>query len=235
MTELSLHEELLLVALDDEKGTDTADWGSGVEAGLAGALLLELVTAGCLGEEDGKLVPSGAGQPADPLAAAALEAIGGDDKRRDAKGWVGRLPKELDPLRDRVAAGLVERGVLDEQRHKRLGLFETTRYPELDPEPEQRLRESLTDVLAGGREPAAHEAMLVSLLHAHDLIKRVVPKPDRRDARKRAKQIAEGDAIGSAVGSTVSDVQAATMVAVTAATIAAGATASGGDGGGGGN
>jgi hypothetical protein len=221
MADLTLAEELLLVALDDEKGADTASWGSGVEAGLAGALLLELAAAGCLTHEDGKLVPAGGGAPADALAAETLEAIRADDKRRDAKAWIGRIPKALKPLRARVAERLVERGVLEEQRRRRLGLFETTRYPERDPEPERRLRAALSDVLVTGREPTPHEAMLIALLNAYDLVKRVVPRDARRAAGKRAKQIAEGDVIGEAVAKTVRDVQAATIAAVTAATSAA--------------
>jgi Golgi phosphoprotein 3 len=234
MADLTLAEALLLVALDDEKGADTANWGGGVEAGLAGALLLDVVAAGCLESDDGKLVAAGCDPPADPLAREALEVVRGDEQRRDAKAWLGRLRKALDPLRERVADRLVERGVLEEERRKRLGLFETVRYPERDPEPERRLRAAMTEVLVSGREPTAYEAMLASLLHAYDLVKRVVPKDDRREAGRRAKQIAEGDAIGAAVGSTVSEVQAATMIAVVAATTAAtsSAIASGGDGGG---
>jgi hypothetical protein len=221
MTDLTLAEELLLVALDDEKGADTANWSSGVEAGLAGALLLELAAAGCVAYEDGKVVPVSCAPPADPLAAETLDAIRADDRRRDAKAWIGRIPKALEPLRTRVAGRLVDRGILEERRHRRLGLFEATRYPERDPEPERRLRDALTDVLVAGREPTAHEAMLIALLSAYDLVKRVVPRDDRRAAGKRAKQLADGDVIGDAVARTVRDVQAATIAAVTAATSAA--------------
>jgi hypothetical protein len=233
MTELTLPESLLLVALDDEGGSDTANWGTGVEAGLAGALLLELLEAGCLDEEDARLVPVACDAPADPLAAAALEVIRADEKRRKAKDWVGRLPKELKPLRGRIAEGLVGRGVLEERQRKVLGMSLSPRYPEADAEPERRLRAELTEVLVTGREPTQREAMLVGLLHAYDLVKRVVPEEDRREARKRAKELAKGEAIAGAVGSAVSDVQAATMTAIIAASTVA--TVSSGDGGGGGN
>jgi hypothetical protein len=227
MTDMTLAEELLLIALDDESGADTANWGGGVEAGLAGAILLELAAAGCLEHADGKLVATACEAPADPLAADALDMIRADDRQRTAKGWIGRLPKGLKPLRERTADGLVQRGVLEEERRRRLGLFETTRYPERDPEVERRLRARLAEVLVEGREPTAHEAMLVSLLHAYDLVKRVVPKDARRDARRRAKAIAEGDVIGTAVRSAVQEVQAATMAAVVAATTAATAGSAG--------
>jgi hypothetical protein len=91
-TDLLLAEELLLLSLDDEKGSDQT-WSS-IGGGLAGALLLELTEAGALRlEGDDKLVP-GASAPADPLLAEALEAVRCADKPRDAKHWVTKLPVE---------------------------------------------------------------------------------------------------------------------------------------------
>ena len=156
----------------------------------------------------------------------------GRGEAAQGEGLGRQAPKELKPLRGRVAEGLVARGVLAEEQRKILGIFGSTRYPEADPEHERRLRDEICEVLVTGREPSQREAMLVGLLHAYDLVKRVVPREDRRDAKRRAKELAKGDAIAGAVGSAVSDVQAATMAAVIAATSAA--TVSSGDGGGGG-
>jgi hypothetical protein len=67
--DLLLAEELLLLSLDDEKGSDQT-WSS-LDGGLAGALLLELTEDGALRlDGDDKLVP-GASAPADPLLAEA--------------------------------------------------------------------------------------------------------------------------------------------------------------------
>jgi len=127
-----LAEQLLLLFLDDEKGHERASWGG--DPGLAGALLLDLTRLEAIADQDGKLVAADA-QVDHPVLAAAHAAIGADEKRRDAKGWVDRLPSELKPLKERIAGGLVERGVLSEQRRKVLGLFKTTRFPEADPGP----------------------------------------------------------------------------------------------------
>lgn len=228
---LSLAEELLLIALDDEKGVDRTAYGAGVETGLAGAILLELAGGGCVREDDGRLVAVDGSAPEDGLAADALETIRASSKQRKAKDWVSRLPRELKPLRDRVAEGLVGRGVLTEERTKRLGLFKTVRYPERAPEPERRLRASLSEVLLGERSPSDREAMLIALLHPYDLIKVLVPKDSRKDAKKRAKEIAKREVIGAAVGDAVRDVQIATSAAILGASAAA-ASGSGGDGGG---
>lgn len=117
--DLLLAEELLLLSLDDEKGSGQT-WSS-VDGGLAGALLLELTEDGALRlDEDDKLAPGGA-VPADPLLVEALEAVRSADKPRDAKHWVSKLSGELKPLRRRLAERLVELGILGEDRKELLG------------------------------------------------------------------------------------------------------------------
>jgi Golgi phosphoprotein 3 len=227
MTEMTLAEELLLVALDDEEGHDTANWGSGVETGLAGAILLDLALAGHVAPEDGKLVAANGDPPRDPLSAEALDLVRAEEKPRDTGTWIGRIKKELEPLRGRVAERLVERGVLAEEHSKFLGMFRSTSYPERDPEPERRLRAQLADVLVTGREPTAHESMLVSLLHANDLVKRVVPKEERKEARGRAKDIANGEHVGAAVRRVMLELDVATMTAMIASSIAVTSTGAG--------
>jgi hypothetical protein len=224
--ELILAEELLLLILDDEKGSDTATWGG--DPGLAGALLLDLTRLRALTEADGKLVAEPGASLDHPLLAAAHAAIAADDKRRDAKGWVGRLPKELKPLRERVAARLVEHGILSEQRRKVLGLFPSTRFPEADPAAETALRERLRAVLQTERQPTPQDAMLVGLLRPYDLVRKLVPKDRRKDAERRADEIAEGGAAAKAVDDTLKGIQAAVMAGTTAAIVAttAGATSS---------
>jgi len=193
-----LAEALLLLLLDEEKGTPLSV--SAADHGLAGALLLEL----------------GPERPGEPALAAAWDAVHGEE--RDARYWVNKLPGRLKPIKGLVAAGLVERGILNEERHKRLGLFSSVRYPELEPGPEQELRTQLRAVLVDGAEPSPYIASLLGLLVPLDLVKRVVDRSERKPAMARAKEIAERGPVGDAVKRAV---QAEVMVAVVAATTAA--------------
>jgi hypothetical protein len=194
-----LAEALLLLLLDDEKGTESG-WVTAADHGLAGALLLEL----------------GDARPSSPALAAAWDVVHSED--RSIKHWVNKLPGKLKPIRGTVASGLVERGVLDEQRHKRLGLFPSVRYPALDPRPEAELRAQLRAVLVDGAEPSPYIASLLGLLVPLDLVKRVVDRSERKQATARAKAIAERGPVGDAVKRAVQD---EVMVAVVAATTAA--------------
>jgi len=219
--ELTLPEEVLLIALDDEKGHSS---NSALDLGLAGGTLLELARAEAVAvDADEKVVPTGAAAPQDPLLRDALTVITDDGKARKPKHWVEKLPGKLRPLKDAVASGLVDKGVLSEERSKVLGVFPRTRWPEADPAPERHLRERLHAVLVQGAEPTEQEALLVGLLEPMDLVKHVVGKGDRKQARQRAKAIKETGIAGDAVRKSVQAMQTAVMVAVIVpATVTAG-------------
>lgn len=209
-------EELLLLALDDERGTDTT-WGS-LDYGLAGAILLDLSLAGAITvDEDGKIAATGSVD--DELLADAMAAIRGDDKPRDAKHWVTKLPGKLKPMRERIAGRLVGAGVLREERGGLFGSLRRTRYPEADPAPERELRARLVQTLVTGAEPDPRTALLVSVLQPLDLVKHVVAKDDRKEARKRAKVVADQGVVGTGLGRAVEDMQAAVMVSIVAASV----------------
>lgn len=217
--DLTLAEQLLLIQLDDEKGGDTSEWGGA--PGLAGALLLDLARGGSLeAGDDGDLRMVAGPPPSQPLLAEAHRVIA-ESEPRNAKAWIGRLQKELKPIKVRVAEGLVARGVLDEHRRKLLGLIPQTRFPQRDPGPERELRARLDEVLVTGREPTEEEAMLVALMLPFGLVEKSVDKPERKAAKERAKAIADGGIAGKAVADTVRDVQTAIMVATMASVTAA--------------
>ena len=163
---------------------------------------------------------SPASPPGHELLRDVYATIASSVKRRDAKGWVERFPRELGPLRKRVARGLVQRGILSEEHSKMLGvLLTTTRFPTLDPAPERGLRERLQGVLLADREPTEEEALLVGLLEPLGLIDAIVPKDRRKDARRRAKAVAEQRLTGTAVRDAIRAVQAAVIAAIAASTV----------------
>ncbi len=119
----------------------------------------------------------------------------------------------------RLARGLVQRGILSEEHSKTLGILPTIRFPTVNPEPERDLRERLRDVLLADREPTEEEALLVGLLEPLGLIDSIVPKDQRNDARKHAKAVAEQGLTGTAVRDAIRAVQAAVIAAIAASTV----------------
>jgi hypothetical protein len=190
VTNLLLAEEIFLLTHNDDSGRTSG--ALAIDAGLAGALLMDLA-AQELVDTDGEAITPVAGTASHPLLASAhAELLQGET--RTAKQWVVRLPKVLKPLRSQVGQSLVERGVLTQQKSRILGLFPTTRWPQADPAPEQDLHRRLIDVLVDGAEPDPHMALLISLMSSQGLVRRVVDKDHRKQAESRAKDITANNA-----------------------------------------
>lgn len=201
MTAMTLSEELLLLAHDDEPGKPGATLA--LDNGLAGALLLDLAAEGLVVAK-GKTVVGVAGTASHPFLSAALTELLAGDEPRPARHWLTQLPSALAPLRAQVGTSLAGRGALGEERRAALGLEPAAPRPEVDPEPEHELRARLHRVLVYSGEPDAHTALLISLLRPLGMVRNVVDKHHRKQADARAKAIAQATADPTTTPATVS-------------------------------
>jgi plasmid stability protein len=215
---LLLHERLLLLVLDDEKGTSRSPHA---DPALAGALLLDVVHTGAVELIDGQLRLTAATAPEGVLNQVTV-TIAEEPTSRSPRWWVDHLPGRLQPLLPRLADRLVQAGVLTEQHHKLLGLFAAApRFPEHDHVPEAEVRERLRAVLLGERSPEPDDAVLASLAGAVGLIETVVGKEDRQQAQRRAVELGQGSELGEAVRQAIKATHDAIIAATAAATSAA--------------
>jgi hypothetical protein len=220
-------EDLLLLLLDDEKGTVAAS--DEVQPLLGGALLLELAMAERIevAERTSRwstatvAVVEGA-TPDDPLLVDALAQVA--EKPRRAQDLVNRIGKGT---KERLLHRLADRGLVERREGKVLGLFPHTTWPATDARHEQEVRARLRDALVVGLTPDERTSALVALLAAIDHAHKVVDRGDvpARDVKRRAKEIAEGAWAADAVKDAVAAAQAAVAAAVTASVAAT--TASG--------
>jgi hypothetical protein len=88
---LTLAEELLLLALDDESGSVEPAASGSLQYGLAGALLVELVIAGRLRLEGGGLVVADGSPTGDAVLDEVIGRISRSGRPRDAEYWVGQF------------------------------------------------------------------------------------------------------------------------------------------------
>ena len=133
--ELRLHEEQLLLALDDEKGSiRSSNFNLAVGAGLLAELMLEgrvRLEPGGKPSKD-RIVPVDARPLADPLLDECLRKVHDAKKPKPPKAWIAKFA-QLSGLRKRVGTALVRRGLLRERKTRILLLFPWTYYPALDP------------------------------------------------------------------------------------------------------
>jgi hypothetical protein len=210
---LKLAEELLLLALNEEKGTVVMAGSIGLPYGLAGALLIELAADGLIRVEGKELVAAPGGSARDEVLDEVLGVIRSAKRTRDLKSWVGKIGRSAGKLKGRLLDRLVAKGILRREEHRLLLLFPTTRYPETNPMPEYAVRERVRRALRGMTPPDGHTAALISLVHACDLVGVLFEKGERREAKKRAKEISASQPIGDAVARVVEAAKAAVVMA----------------------
>ena len=219
--DMLIAEDLLLLLLDDDRGTTPNLWVD-ARTPLAAAVLAELAIDGAVELEPGsglrsaKLRATGQ-QEADPVLAGGLAVVA--EKPRTPSSLAERVGKGL---RDQLADRLADRGVLERREERVLGLFPRTTWPAASTEHEQQVRERLRLVLLQDAEPDAREAALIGILGALDQAARVIGArgSEASHARKRAKAIAKGDWASKAVSDAVQTMLVAVMTPVIVTTAA---------------
>ncbi|MCK5879205.1 MAG: GPP34 family phosphoprotein [Holophagae bacterium] len=225
---LTLSEQLLLLALKDEKGTVVSKAGMALDFGLAGALLLEMTVNERIDIQDGKLVVQRDAPSGDPLndeVLAILTAKKG--KLKPVKYWVPRLASKIRKLRHKIADRLVLSGILQREKKRILGIFPSVRYPTANPLPELEVREQLKQTILEGDSPSTKTRMVLNLVKACDLSDEVFGKDARKQVKARFKKLekepGDSEAVGKAISEAVQAVQAAVMMSITTAIIASSA------------
>ena len=216
---LTLYEELLLLALDDRKGTAGMD-ASHLQA-MGGAILAELVLLGALRIADNKkkLVDAepGAGVD-DPLLAECLGLVQAAKRRKQAVEWVQKF-SGLKDLKNRVARGLVAKGVLNEAQDRVLGIFPRAVFPARDGGPEEALRERLRQAVLGDSDRIDERTLIVTVIaNATALLPKAIDKKLLKSRKARLKQLGEGTLAGSATVEAVRAAQAAAAAVLIAST-----------------
>lgn len=219
---LALPDALLLLALDEERGT--AARSAELDQGLGGAVVLELALRQRLDVVDGKVVVTDQEPTGDPVLDGVLARVAADRRQRTPKHWVVKASKDA---RRAVADRLVASGVLRREERRVLGLFPVTSLPAGDRGPEAAVRARLDDAVLRGLAPDERTAALAALVHATGLARVVFPtgsREERRAVEARLAQLAEGEWAAAAVRQAVRDIESAVAAAVAVS------AATGGDG-----
>lgn len=230
--DLRLHEEILLLALHDDKGTISTT--SSYALAMGGAILAELL----LGErviiephrKHGLVTLKDTRQLGDRILDESLERVRTAKRRAAPATWVSRFCGTK-KLRQRVSEALVHKGILRAEEGRVLLVFPRTTYPTSNPRPEWDIVQRLRDAIfsdAGDVDPRT--AVLAGIAHATSMLAPVFGRKEIKARKRRIEALGESvvvDGTRDAVRATKSAVeatQAAVMAAVIAATAASAAS-----------
>lgn len=213
-TRLLLHEEIVLLALNDDKGTFSS--GMFIYA-LAGAMVSELLLQEkiAMGNDKKQKVRVKDSSPTgDLLLDELLTQMIDSAKPKGLQDWVFKA-SQAKRLAHRVAEQLCRKGVLKQDEKKVLWLFTRRVYPELDGSWEDVVRERMAAVMFGSNAlPDERTAVLIALASHSGLLKPNFEKDRLRRHKSRIRELSAGKLLAvGATQSAIETVQVAVLVA----------------------
>lgn len=205
--------------------------GMYVEYATAGAIAAELLMLGRIKTDEdnkNKVAVLDDSPTGDELLDEALTMIAEAKRPRKLKDWVQKLGG-IKNLKHKVAQALADDDIVAHEKEKVLWLFERQVYPEVNPKPEQELRQSMRDaVLSDSEDIEPKIAIAVALANSAKLLPQVFSKQELKDRKQRIKQLENGELVSKAAKEAVQAIEAAVMVAVIMPAITAATTPSSG-------
>ncbi|WP_405445757.1 GPP34 family phosphoprotein [Streptomyces achromogenes] len=198
----TLGEEIMLLTLDDETGV--VQERTRADHAVAAATLAELALAGRIGIVEGDVAVQDRSPMGVPALDTALETIAAREKPAEPYAWVSRLARTA--VAD-ARRGLLDKGLVREERKKRWGVFSVTRYPEADGAPEAALRAGLSRVVLDGADPDERQSALLAVVHGAGLHESAFPGADQRAVARRLARLSQGSWAAVAVRKALENLQ----------------------------
>lgn len=212
---LYLHEEILLLALKDKKGTISSS-ASMYQYIVGGAILAELMFQGRIKIDEStkrKLVDIvNVRLTGDSVLDECLKKVSEGRRRASVQTWVTRFAG-MRHLKQRVAAQLCKKNILKEDEDKILLIFSRKIYPEINHEPEQAIIDRLERAIFSDSDDLdPRTILLLSLAHKTGLLTIIFDKKKLKERKKRIEKIVNGEIIGKAASDVIAGVRAAIAV-----------------------
>ena len=208
---LTIAEEVLLLFLDDEKGTFIRGPDIHVELAMSGAVLMDLAFANRIDTDPERLFVVNQSPVGDRILDDLLVRIAATEPERSTEYWLNWIREDVPDIMGHFIDRLVEKGILRRMEEKILWVFETRRYPVVDDREEREVKRRITSVLFSDEIPDPRDVVIIGIVNACDLLDVILHHREVDKVRGRAEQISQMDFIGQAINSTINDVRASIL------------------------
>ena len=210
---LPLHEQVLLLALDDERGTLPQP---NADLAVAAAIVVELHEAEriALGRADVEVVDE---RPTGDIPLDAVLTAMTEGKPASLTTWLQRLAEGAD-LRQATAERLVDAGILERRAGAFFGLG-PDRYPEAYGAAEDAVIARLTRAVSTDGEVDRPTRLLLSIADAAQLLPLVIDRKELKDYAERIEALTDGEAVGEAVRAALDEFLALISITVITTTV----------------
>lgn len=206
-TPLSLTEELVLVALDDDTGRLIDLLPFSLETAIAAALVMDLTLAGRIDTDPEHLFVLSPTPTGHAILDEVLARIAAEPEPLSSAEWLRRFAIPGPGLRDRILDQLVQRGVLQSVEKRFLWVFKTRVYPPTSGLEEREVKSRVMTLLNNDEIPDPRDSLLVGLLRATTLLDALLSRSERHRLTARIDQIADFEELNRSMTRTIGELQ----------------------------
>jgi hypothetical protein len=158
-TELTFLHKIVLLALDDKGWFGSSEHK--IKFGLAGAILFELYRKGRIALQDELVVVANPKSTEVVVLDRVLNLIKTAKKPRSLRSWIQRIAYKKLMLRKTLLKQLIQQQVITREEYSLMMVFYQTKFPILNKELKQKIREDLYDSLVSDNRVISDEDVMV--------------------------------------------------------------------------
>lgn len=192
---LTLAEEMMLIGLNDDKGSLIFTVSDTLPFGLAAAAIIDLYLTDFITVHESHVKVTASSAHPDDALNMALDIIKSYDHKKNIHTLIHKIEEHHKDLMDKIIDNLIGKGVLKKEEHKVLWLIHYDRYPTKDPVPEMKMRQQVRDCLLNCNSPGDKLLALLSLIKACDLTNELFKEGEREAAQKCLGRMTSADFI----------------------------------------
>lgn len=219
--ELSLKEQFLLLAYDDQRGRPLI-MGNAFNYSLAGSVLLELSHTKKISVREKRVYIESYKTTGDIVLDHAIELIRKSRRNKKIKSWVQKFGFSPGKLKNAILSQLIDKRVFRKEEHKVLGLITCRNYYNLKPEYKKELLKRIRKIVLDGESADEKDFMLISLIATSGLVRKIFSgTQEKKTAKRNIKQMIKNNEFGKSINDAISAANAAVISAVAASTVVA--------------
>lgn len=189
-------------------------------AGLAGAVLLDLASEKKITLDNGKVVVASADTDLSRAHKLLLEEMSNSDRTRKVKAWIQRFARKPGKYQKEIVEELVNKRIIRILPKSFLGIkYYRTRL--VNPMPRQQLVHEIRDGIFYHKEISAENIPVLGLIEACRMHQTVAKnRKEARACRRKLKEMIKSDTISKEVDQVIREMNAAIIGAVVVTTVA---------------
>lgn len=210
---ITLAEEILLLLLDEKKGTLIQVPQLTLHFVLSGAILMELAIRNKVDSDVNEFYIIDREPTGEPVLDNVLERIDENQPNHDLKFWVNAIADNGVEILESSINRLVERGILGRTEKRILWVVKTESYPTIDGTIERESKRRVLNLLYSDEIPDQRDVVVICLLDASNMLRTLLGQSELSRLRQRIDQITRLDLIGQATTKLIREIQVALVAA----------------------